>query len=252
LRGVGAQPFLKVKAHVDPSSVTDPADKVDAEENGAADAAAKEAAQLHPQPSPAQVAELDSNIRRSKLIVRTVARVIQAFPPMPPERMQRAPAPREGASVHLEDAHDWIFVSGMWRCRVCMRMTVLPDLTPALACQRCEGPKASLAAEAIVGRGHVLAKTQGPAQVLFCVQCGAFSTRRAYGLGAPCAGAPKPSGQQALARIRRGLQPWETRIGGNRHRGLLGTAMAWDASRQTYVECGPALPNHRRRGGASA
>ncbi len=237
----------KVKAHVDPSSVADPADRIDAEENGAADIAAKEAALLHPQPSPAQVAQLDASLRRSRLIVRTVARVIQAFPPMPPERMQRAPAPREGANVHLDDAHDWVYVSGMWRCRVCMRMTVQSELTPALACQRCEGPKASLAAEAIVGRGHILAKTQGPAQVLFCVRCGAYSARRAYGLGAPCAGAPRPAGRQALARIRRGLQPWETRVGDSRHRGLLGTAMAWDANRHTFVQCGPARPNGRRR-----
>ncbi len=237
----------KVKAHVDPSSVADPADRIDAEENGAADVAAKEAALLHPQPTPAQVADLSSSLRRSRLIVRTVARVIQVFPPMPLERMQRAPAPREGATVHIDGAHDWVFVSGMWRCRVCMRMTVKPEITPALACQRCEGPRASLAAEAIVGRGHILAKTQGPAQVLFCVQCGAYSARRAYGLGAQCAGVPRPAGRQALARIRRGLQPWETRDGANRHRGLLGMAMAWDASRRDYVECGPAQPSSRRR-----
>ncbi len=237
----------KVKAHVDPSTLADPAERIDAEENAAADVAAKEAALLHPQPSPAQVEDLNASLKRSRLIVRTVARVIQAFPPMPKERMRRAPAPREGANVHLDDAHDWVYVSGMWRCRVCMRMTVRPELTPALACQRCEGPKASLAAEAIVGRGHILAKTQGPAQVLFCVRCGAYSARRAYGLGAACTGTPKPAGRQALARIHRGLQPWETRVGDTRHRGLLGTAVAWDATRREYVQCGPAQPRSSKR-----
>ncbi len=236
----------KVKAHVDPHTVTDADDKIDAIENGAADKAAKEAAKLHPQPSPAQVSELEAALKRSRLIVRAVAKVVQVFPPMPTERMLRPPPAREGARFQRDDSHDWYYTSGMWRCRVCMRMTLQTELSPALACQRCEGPKASLAAEAIVGRGHVLAKTQGPTQVLFCIQCGAFSARRAYGLGVQCPGVPKPSGRQALARIRRGLQPWESREAGGRTRGLLGSALAWDEARRTFVACGPAPPPPRR------
>ncbi len=60
-----------------------------------------------------------------------------------------------------------------------MQMTLKSELCASLADQRCDGPKAALTAEAIVGRGHALAMTAGPAQVVFCARCGAFSARRA-------------------------------------------------------------------------
>ncbi len=107
----------------------------------------------------------------------------------------------------MQNAHSWSYSAGMWRCTVCMKLSLSADVTAAMAFQKCPGPKPSLAAEAVVAKGHTLACTEGPTRVLFCVRCGAFSKRRAYGLGAQCAGAPKPSGKQALAKIRRGHQP---------------------------------------------
>ncbi len=240
----------KVKAHRDPATLTDREERRDAVDNGVADEAARDALALHPQPSPAQVADLEAMLKRSRLIVRTIAKVTQVFPPMPAERMKRPPRAREGAAVRIGDAHDWIFSGGLWRCRVCMRITIKPKLTPSVATQRCEGPRSALAAQAIVDKGHVLAKTCGTPSVLFCIQCGAFSARRAYGLGNKCPMVPKPSGLQALARIRKGAQPWETRTANGRYRGALGGALAWDEGRMCYVECGPARPCSRRaRGG---
>ncbi len=237
----------KVKAHRDPATVSDPEERLDAIDNGDADVAAKDAISLHPQPSPAQVADLDAMLKRSRLIVRTIARVTQVFPPMPADRMQRPPRAREGAALRLADnSHDWEFSGGLWRCRTCMRITVRTTLTHGLATQRCEGPKAAMAAQAIAEKGHVLARTNGAPQIIFCVRCGAFSARRTYGLGARCSGVPKPSGQQALARIKKGQQPWEIRTAGGRYRGTVGDAMAWDSARQCYVSCGPARPNRRR------
>ncbi len=207
---------------------------------------------MHPQPTPSQVTDLEAALKRSRLVVRTIAKVTQAFPPMPADRMKRPPKAREGARVSMDGAHDWVFSAGFWRCGTCLKLSTRPEITQAMACEPCDGPKASLAVDAITGRGHVLAATSPPAQVLFCIRCGAFSARRAYGLGARCAGAPKPSGKQALARIRRGLQPWETRTAGGRQRGTLGQALAWDADRRTFVATGPARVAHRRGNAAAS
>ncbi len=237
----------KVKAHVNPAAVTEGAARDDAIDNDIVDQLAKEAVRAHPAPSPAQEAELAAGLKRARLIVRTVAKVTQAFPPMPRERMKRPPRNREGASVHMENAHRWTYSAGMWRCTACMRISLSPDVTAAMAFQKCQGPKPSLAADAIVAKGHTLACTEGQSPVLFCVRCGAFSKRRAYGLGAQCAGAPKPSGRQALARIRQGYQPWETRESGGRYRGRIGDVIAWDERQQKYVAAGPAPAEKRQR-----
>ncbi len=191
----------KVRAHLNPEAAEDEAERNDAVDNGVADAAAKEAVGFHPQPTPVQIAELEASLKRSKLVVRTVAKVTQAFPPMPRERMKRPPRPRDGARVHMEGAHEWIHTAGAWRCAVCARITIKPDLTADLVRQKCDGPKPALEAAEIADRSHTVARTGGATQVLFCLRCGAFSARRAYGLGAACRGAPKPSGKQALARI---------------------------------------------------
>ncbi len=236
----------KVKAHLNPDAVADPTERRDAEDNGAVDVAAKEAVTMHPQPTPSQVTDLEAALKRSRLVVRTIAKVTQVFPPMPADRMRRPPRARDGARVSIDGAHDWAFTAGFWRCGRCLKLSTRPEVTQAMACEPCAGPKASLAADAITDRGHVLAATPPPMQVLFCIRCGAFSTRRAYGLGARCAGAPKPSGKQALARIRRGLQPWEVRTAGGRQRGTLGQALAWDAERRTFVAAGPARSRRRK------
>ncbi len=236
----------KVKAHVSPDATTSASDRADAEDNNWADELAKEAVDLHPQPPPALETELAAAIKRAKHVVRTIAKVIQVFPPMPRERMVRPPVAREGARTNIEGAHQWEFVAGFWRCRQCLKLTLRDDLTPELACQRCNGPKAKLAAEAVVAAGHALACTEGGSRVLFCTRCGAFSARRAYGLGARCLGAPKPSGKQALARIRRGLEPWETRGEGGRFRRRIGAPMAWDENSQAYIASGPSTVGERR------
>ncbi len=243
----GRTSVRKVKAHVNIDTVHDQAERADVIDNDLADRAAKEAVTYHDQPTDVQKAELQARLRRARLVIRTVAKVTQAFPPMPSERLQRPPRSREGASLHVPGAHQWVFNAGFWRCQVCMRMSLQPDLTNAMAQQRCDGPKTSLAAEAVTARGHLLARTEGQVQVLFCVRCGSFSARRAYGLGSACPGAPKPSGQQALARIRKGQQPWETRTAGGLCRGSLGAVLAWDAERSQFVSCGPTPAERRRR-----
>ncbi len=174
----------KVKAHLSPDALEDGNERNDAIDNNIVDLLAKDAVKAHPPPSPVQEAELAASRKRARLIVRTVAKVTQVFPPMPQERMRRPPRAREGAAIHIARAHNWVYNAGMWRCATCMKVSLSADVTAAMAHQRCGGPKQSLAAEAVVAKGHTLACTDGLTQVLFCVKCGAFSKRRAYGLGA--------------------------------------------------------------------
>ncbi len=136
----------------------------------------------------------------------------------------RPPPNVEGARVRIGEGHSWVFVSGLWRCEHCLRMTVRPTVDAALAHEKCPGPKASLDTVTIARRGHTLAQTTGLPPILFCVKCGAWSTRRAYGLSSECRRHAAPAGRQALARIARGLQPWEDRCAetGRRRRARIG------------------------------
>ncbi len=198
----------KVKAHAIPGSLPQGGAREDAVGNDWADREAKAAVDLHPKPSPEMEAELEAMLRRAWLVVRTIAKVTQAFPPMPKERMRRPPPSTEGATLVTPSGHHWQYASGLWRCTQCLRMTLAPSLDRRLAMQQCEGDKASMHVDAIASRGHVLATTGAEMPLLFCIRCGAWAMRRAYGLAAPCRGTPSPSGAQALACIRRGRQPW--------------------------------------------
>ncbi len=83
----------KVPAHVDPRTLPPGTAREDAVANGVADTEAKRAVGLHPQPAPAQEQMLDAELKRARLVVRTIAAVMPIFPPMPRERMMRRPPP---------------------------------------------------------------------------------------------------------------------------------------------------------------
>ncbi len=227
----------KVPAHVNPTALQPGPERDDAVGNDAADRLAKEAVEDHPAPPPAMKQDLESALKRARLIVRTVAAVTQCFPPMAKERLQRPPAPANGAQVAIGAGHNWIFTSGMWRCQTCMRMTTKPQIDGALAHERCPGHRMSMDACAMVSRGHSLAQTNGALPVIFCVRCGAWSTRRAYGLSAPCRGTPAPSGRQALVRISRGYLPWEDKnVGAEAGRGKgIKCTSRWSTQEQKFV-----------------
>jgi hypothetical protein len=73
----------KVKAHVDPAKAPTEDARQDAIGNNWADREAKAAAAMHPQPSPALVGELEAALKRAKIVVQTIAKVTQIFPPSP-------------------------------------------------------------------------------------------------------------------------------------------------------------------------
>ncbi len=236
----------KVPAHIDPRTVSGKA-REDAEGNAEADAEAKKARQLHPQPTPALEQEVEALLKRARLVIRAMAATLPLFPPMPRERMQKRPAARDGAVIRGRGGHVWEFKAGFWRCSVCWALSVKPEISAHMAHQACPGPKQSLEAEAITARGHKLAHADGALPVLFCWDCGAYSARRAYGLGAACKGVPSRAGAQAIARIKRGEQPWEAREDGKRTRHRLGAVAAWDKHKGTYVHA-EGIAAHGRRG----
>ncbi len=238
----------KVPAHVEYSALPMGKQRSDAVGNHWADKEAKAAVEDHPRPTPAMMQELESELKRSRYVIRTIAAVMPLFPPMPAERMQRRPLAREGATLQGAGGHQWVFAAGCWRCKVCWTLTVKKDIDAALAHRRCDGPKQSIAAENIVQRGHVLGHAVGQVPIMFCTLCGAFSSRRAYGLGAACRGRPSRAGAQALARIRRGEQPWQTRHDNKEgRRPRIEGHMAWSTSRAAFVGAGPSMRGTLRK-----
>ncbi len=243
----------KVPAHVEYSALPMGPQRSDAVGNHWADKEAKAAVEDHPRPTPTMVQELEAELKRSRYVIRTIAAVMPLFPPMPAERMQRRPLAREGATLQGAGGHQWVYAAGCWRCKVCWTLTVKKDIDTALAHRRCDGPKQSIAAENIVKRGHVLGHAVGQVPIMFCTLCGAFSSRRAYGLGTACRGRPSPAGAQALARIRRGEQPWRTRHDKDGRRPRIEGHMAWSNSRAAFVGAGPSTRcTLRRRGDGDA
>ncbi len=242
----------KVPAHVKPENATEGTAREDAIGNGMADLAAKEARGLHPAPPPALESQLAAQLKRARLIVRTIAAVTQVFPPVPRGMLRRPPKPVEGCSVGVDGGHAWTFSAGMWRCAACLKITLKPNVGAAQLRERCKGYRPSMLAASMADRGHHLARTAGDGaaaalSVLFCVKCGAYSSRRAYGLAAACPNVPTRAGRQALTRIRAGLQPWDLGRPAACRRILGQRPMAWDAARARFVDIGPVDGNRRRR-----
>ncbi len=240
----------KVPAHLDPHNLQGEA-RDDALGNGAADEEAKRARDMHPSPTPAQVQDLEAELKRMRYVVRAVAATLPLFPPMPRERVVRRPVVKDGAAIRGRGGHEWVFRAGCWRCSICWTLTIKQDISAEMVHRPCKGPKKSLAAEEIAARGHKLAFVEGAMPVLFCCDCGSFSARRAYGLGAPCRGTPTRAGAQAIARIRKGEQPWQTRHDcAERRRPRLGSAAAWCSERGAFAPAHGGRQQGRR--GAAA
>ncbi len=199
---------IKTKAHRAVAGTPHGAEREDLVGNAAADRAAKEAVKLHPQPTPSQIQDLEAACRRATLVMRTIAATVGLFPPMPRDRMVRHPANRAGAQVEGSGGHQWVYQQNLWRCTRCLKCTVKPQIDAKTAHERCKGIGPNHLLPAIAEKGHDVVYTGGQLPIVFCARCGAFSWRRAYGLAAVCSRRPTGAGQQALARLRRGLVPW--------------------------------------------
>ncbi len=183
----------KVKAHVDPEHAATDDLREDAIGNNWADQEAKAAVNLHPCQSPAMQSELEAALKRAKLVVRTIASVTQAFPPLPKDRMTRPPINTEGARHKTEGGHDWTFASGFWRCAACLRMTMETSLTPQLVAQACPGPKPLVQDEAMISRGHTIARTVAVIPIVFLPQVRSVHGATSLWLGGALQGQADPS-----------------------------------------------------------
>ncbi len=159
LRWREAATVRKVPAHVNPLAVPAGRARDDAVGNQKADEAAKQAVLLHPQPAPTLVNDLEAKLKRARLVVRTIARVTQVFPPVPKEKMARRTRTVEGATIASEGGHTWSYGGGLWRCTVCMKLTLSKEIGPMQIGEKCKGQKESLEADRIIAKGHQLAKS---------------------------------------------------------------------------------------------
>ncbi len=127
--------------------------------------------------------------------------------------MQRAPRPRNEQEARERKLHLWRFAEGNWRCAVCATWKGARRLPEKWRKDACRGPPMDDKMQAFAGKGHRLCRTGGDAPIVFCARCGAWASRRPRKLKNKCTGATAP-GRQALARIAKGLSPWEAKSAG--------------------------------------
>ncbi len=194
-----------VKAHRTATGEEDQQTAADIRGNAAADAAAREAAELHPAIPAGAQAEIDYFIKRAPLVVKAVAAALALFP-RAPKGMERAPRPATQEEARQSRRHHWQFSAGAWRCSVCNDYSTRRVLPRYRIYQRCAGKGFDQGAADYARLGHAIVKADSAMPVLCCSRCGAWGNRRARNLGRPCA-APTKAGAQALRRIVQGLHP---------------------------------------------
>ncbi len=140
-----ATTIFKVKAHqIDDGVEAVPAgaEREHAIGNAEADNAAKEGLRHHPVADKITLDGIDNEYKRARLIARTIATVMETFPPMPKDkRMQRMPAIRDGANIRGTGGHNWVFRYGAWRCLRCLRMVIGEQVTAKAVNSPCQGKK---------------------------------------------------------------------------------------------------------------
>ncbi len=206
------QAFVKVKAHRCIDAIADADERIKAQGNAEADELAKAAVSRHPRAAPAEEAMLQTAIEDGRTIIRLAAAILKKWPPLK-VRFTRGPAgdkdqgQRKGAD---RLRHDWRFTEGRWRCQRCLRcVNGGGGDDPGDAKGYCGGEATDSLVRAAERRGHRMAAADGECMpVWFCLKCGAWLSRRAFGLRKDCRGRPTGAGKQALRNIEQGRHPW--------------------------------------------
>ncbi len=238
-----------VRSHRKLNDNMDEQEQMDVLGNNAADAAAKEALELHPPVGEEAAAAISYYESRAWLVARAVAAALPLFPPAPGNlrRRPRAPVVAEGACPPWQ-RHQWRHEEGAWRCRVCATW-VVGDAVPAnRAMEVCKGPMAN---EAELRKlGHRPCRAQGACPFTFCSKCGAWAARRSNKLAKPCA-PPTSAGVQALRRMEKGLHPWRRRApgGGEAPRSRIVVSEAHDLASGEWVSVRPTAAGGMEAGG---
>ncbi len=173
--------------------------------NDAADRAAKEAVQLHPQRGADLEAEIAYYEKRAHHVVCAVTAAMALFPPAP-SNMDRAPRPATTEEARRVRRHHWRFAAGAWRCTACNAYTTARTIPQYRLRQRCDGRSMAGAAAEYAASGHTLVRTDGQLPIVLCTCCGAWGNKRTRKLGQRCA-APTPAGRQAIKRLAAGWHP---------------------------------------------
>ncbi len=226
-----------VKAHRDVRNATDARDAWLIRGNAIADDAAKRAAAAHPQPSAEAKAELEFYCTRFPHVAKAIGAALVKFPPAN-GNLARRPPPRTAEEARERGCHIWSKDGERWRCEACWSWCCGRAVPAYRRRQACPGNRDTEEARGYAQKGHRMRALQGSPPFLFCVRCGGSSLRRAYKLGRPCA-EPNASGRQALARVAKGLHPWQAKdklTGKEIQRGALRGERAFDEEAGRWLE----------------
>ncbi len=202
--------FRKVKAHVNIDALENEEDKRHARGNAWADELAKEAARSQPAPTPAEQGILDVDIADARSIVKYAAEALRKWPPLDRKASgEKRQAGRRKEPRKEEEAHDWQFLDGAWRCTRCLRCAIGATGNPGGSRGKCTAIGTDEKAKEAQMQGHSVAIVESDGlPVIFCARCGAWTARRKRGTAKPCRGWPTGAGKQALFNINRGKHPW--------------------------------------------
>ncbi len=200
-----AQSVTWTKAHRAARDDDPPEVARDIRGNAAADAAAKEAAQLHPSAGIDVDATITFYEKRAPHVVAAVVAAMELFPRVA-RNMGRVPRPADENQAREKKRHHWAFSAGAWRCTICHDFVTARSLPRYRERQACGGRAPADDAADYAARGHRLCKARSALPIVFCSQCGAWGNRRTRNLGASC-GQPTQAGLQALRRISKGVHP---------------------------------------------
>jgi hypothetical protein len=202
----------KVKAHVDPSSVSDPVLRQQAIGNGYADEAAKLGARAHAW-AEAQAMEAEFLAKRAGATLKALAGLLPLWPKAfggegeAKLRPKRKPAPIRKAKVVPNRGHDWAEHLGSLHCRFCTAYLHKPTLKDRRAVEECSGINSKMAAVLSDPQGHRLFVAEfGGLPLVYCGRCGAFGTDHMRNLALPCH-EPGEGGRNQLKRLVAGKHP---------------------------------------------
>ncbi len=193
------------KAHRAPTGREDGDELRDIRGNEAADAAAKEAVELHPPLGTDLEAEVEFYDKRARHVVNAVTAAMQLYPPAP-SSMERVARPRTLDEARRSQRHLWRYAAGAWRCAACSDYITSSSIPRYRLRQKCTGRGMEGSAAGFATLGHALVRTEGQLPVVACTKCGAWGNRRTRKLGQRCT-VPTAAGVQATKRLAEGWHP---------------------------------------------
>ena len=218
----------KVKAHQHWENMPEGANRAAARGNDMADKMAKQARSSHPQPSDEDLTTADYLASTAMKVAAMLGKASARWPAAGQRhelteehqarvRQRRQEREERRKTQHLQQSqaqasHQWVASRGIRRCRQCWRRP-----GPAAGGEVCPGLPPALvgAAAAAVRENHKLwiadvghrRHCDRDAQLLACIQCGAWSLSGKSALfRQPCT-RPSASGSEAISRMRRALFP---------------------------------------------